>query len=123
MDGTRWNSQASWASSEDPCVWSGIVCNGTEVTSIELENNGLFNPTATSGGKAIPTEIVALTGLSNLNLATNLLAGSLPSELETLTALRTLNLRDNFFSNEAIPAQWQNLTNLEVLDLGTNDLR
>ncbi|MEQ9376180.1 MAG: FG-GAP-like repeat-containing protein [Imperialibacter sp.] len=67
----------------------------------------------------IPTSIGDLTALTNLNLGGNMLSGSLPTEIGTLTALVDFQLWDNQLSG-SLPTSIGNLTNLTYLDLAPN---
>ncbi len=59
--------------------------------------------------------------VTEINLGSNNLAGSIPSEIGNLTSLTNLNLEYNQLS-DSIPTEIGNLTNLEYLSLGGNQL-
>ncbi|MEQ8811194.1 MAG: FG-GAP-like repeat-containing protein, partial [Imperialibacter sp.] len=67
----------------------------------------------------IPTSIGDLTALTNLNLGGNFINGSLPTEIGNLTALVDLQLWNNQLSGQ-LPTSIGNLTNLTYLDLAPN---
>ena len=56
-----------------------------------------------------------------LRLVANGLSGEIPAELENLTNLQVLSLSTNTLSGE-IPAELGNLTNLQILSLSANEL-
>ena len=56
-----------------------------------------------------------------LRLVANGLSGEIPAELENLTNLQVLSLSTNTLSGE-IPAELENLTNLQILSLSANEL-
>ncbi|NQU80596.1 MAG: immunoglobulin domain-containing protein, partial [Bacteroidetes bacterium] len=69
----------------------------------------------------IPPEIGNLTNLTHLNFADNQLSGTIPVEIGNLTGLISLELRNNTISG-SIPAEISNLINLGVLWLQCNQL-
>ena len=66
-----------------------------------------------------PTEVGALTGLTNLALDTNAIS-SLPTELGALTSLKDLDLQSNAITS--LPTELGALTGLEGLGLWDNRL-
>ncbi len=94
-DGDNWRSP--WDLSESPLFWSGLE----------------FTPTVIDG-----KEIFLI---SELNLSSNRLSGSIPPEVENLKDLKSLNLSNNNLSG-TIPAELGNLTKLESLQLQRNQL-
>ena len=122
----NWINNNEWLASSNVCQWSGITCNGDNVTQIDLsyiklastlpdELSLLSDLQALSipGGEltgTIPTSYgERLTNLERLILERNNLGGSL-NELGALTKLNTLDISDNDFS--AIPTEFGLLTNL-----------
>ena len=59
--------------------------------------------------------------VTELDLNTNQLTGTIPSQLRNLSNLEVLHLGTNQLTG-TIPSQLRNLSNLEVLHLGTNQL-
>ena len=70
---------------------------------------------------SIPTELDQLTQLQMLNLHRNQLTGPIPTELGQLTQLQVLNLFTNQLTGP-IPTELGQLTQLQVLNLFTNQL-
>ena len=70
---------------------------------------------------SIPPEIGGLTALQFLNLAGNQLTGAIPTELASLTGLQSLGLSYNRLTGP-IPSEFGGLTALQSLDLGSNQL-
>ena len=70
---------------------------------------------------SIPTELDQLTQLQMLNLHRNQLTGPIPTELGQLTQLQVLNLYTNQLTGP-IPTELGQLTQLQVLNLFTNQL-
>ena len=68
-----------------------------------------------------PTELGALTNLTDLDLTSNQLIGSIPAELDKLTNLQKLHLAFNQLTG-AIPAELGALTSLQNLHLHDNQL-
>ena len=142
-NGPGWAHQDGWLSSNTPCSWYGVTCEGGHVQELYLDNNKL------SG--SIPPELGDLASLQELYLGVpyaipidplvhenaialgepaslpylypnaNHLSGAIPPQLGNLTSLRLLALTDNQLSG-AIPAQLGNLANLQMLALEYNQL-
>lgn len=68
----------------------------------------------------VPEYVFNETNIEELNLANNLLDGSLQSQVGHLQNLKVLNLSNNKFTG--VPAEVGQLKNLEVLDLSDNQL-
>lgn len=60
--------------------------------------------------------------ITEINLSSNNLSGTIPPELYTLTDLVSLNLGWNYLLGGSIPPEIGNLTNLSYLDLNANSL-
>ncbi|KAB2624071.1 phytosulfokine receptor 1-like [Pyrus ussuriensis x Pyrus communis] len=93
-----------WGSSfsSDCCKWEGITCNSSSSLGIGLNNS-------------IDTFRVV-----KLELPSKRLAGNLFASLGTLDQLRTLNLSHNLLMH-SLPTSLFHLSNLELLDLSSND--
>jgi hypothetical protein len=100
-----------WRDGTDPCRWSGVICNGTVVTSLDLRNYYLT---------ALPESIGGLAQLRTLKLAGNRLT-ALPESIGGLAQLDTLDLRGNYYL-AALPESIGGLTQLRTLDLRDNFL-
>ena len=102
----RWIEPLEWGYSDDPCVWSGVVCEDGMLTKLILINRDLTSE--------IPPEIGNLPNLRELDLGVNQLTGEIPREIGNLTNLEVLDLSSNQLTGE-IPPEIGNLTDLEVL--------
>ena len=89
--------------------------NLTELVQLDFSNNNLT--------QWLPTEVGRLTNLQKMTLDENALEGLLPSELGLLTALTTLSGENNTFSSTIPGASLSKLTDLNVLRLGSNQVR
>ncbi|CAI9101454.1 OLC1v1038784C1 [Oldenlandia corymbosa var. corymbosa] len=133
------NLPPSWKGS-DPCGsnWEGIVCNGTQVTSLMLAGQGI-------SGNSI-SDVTGLTHLQYLDLSNNVglratlppsisnlqnltilvlvgcsFFGPIPDSIGSLPNLIYISLNSNGFTGP-IPASIGNLANLSWLDLSDNKL-
>ncbi|XP_059312756.1 protein STRUBBELIG-RECEPTOR FAMILY 3-like isoform X2 [Lycium ferocissimum] len=104
-------SLPGWGVSADPCdgTWQGVVCNGTNILSIDLSNNHI--------GGTIPSNLPVT--LQNIFLSDNDITGSIPSSLSSLSQLSAMSLNGNQLTGE-IPDSFQGLSALVNLDLSSN---
>jgi len=107
--GAGWTNK--WTLTAPFSQWRGVTVANNRVTHLELRNNNLTG--------VLPAEINILTELQRLDLTGNQLSGALPTGINNLSKLDYLDLSYNQLSG-AIPAL-NNLTNLQVLDLGDNN--
>ena len=112
-NGPSWTNDSNWLATTSPCTWFGISCDGSNVVSISMPDNGL------SG--TLPVELGNLSALENLLLYSNALTGSIPTQLGNLSSLESLSLNNNALSG-AIPSELGNLSNLTTLYLSINQL-
>ncbi len=90
-NGTNWTNKTGWeninsltANDITSGLLYGVTIEGTNVTQINLQDNGLVG--------SIPVEIGNLTNLYYLLLYNNQLSGSIPVEIGNLTNLQQLIL-------------------------------
>ncbi|KAL0845195.1 hypothetical protein Bca101_018441 [Brassica carinata] len=132
---------SSWSNSStnDVCLWNGVVCNNfSRVVSLDLSGKNISSQILTSTifrlpflqiinlsdnnfSGPIPHDIFTTSSLSlrYLNLSNNNLSGSIPRGF--LPNLYTLDLSNNMFTGE-IYEDIGLFSNLEVLDIGGNVL-
>jgi len=117
--GANWKNNTGWLTTNTPCSWFGIICNGGQVSKIELGDDG--NNSDNNFGNNLTGIIpnLNLPNLIGLNLRFNALNGNIPnfSQLPNLTGLY---LGSNQLSGN-IP-DFGNLPNLTVLSLWNNQL-
>ncbi len=111
--GGRWEGVGGWLTTDVPCSWTGVTCNGGHVRELDLSARGLNG--------SIPAELGSLAKLRSLNLVFNQLSGTIPVQLANLSELEELFLAENQLSGD-IPAQLSKLSNLRVLNLASNQL-
>ncbi|KAG6475617.1 hypothetical protein ZIOFF_064845 [Zingiber officinale] len=129
---------SNWSPSEsNPCLWDGIACFQSEVTSINLHKFGLqgfltaticrlpyltiFNVSSNMISGSIPKDLAQCRSLEILDLSTNMLHGEIPQELCALSSLTKLFLSENYLFG-VIPSSIGNLTMLEELVIYSNNL-
>ncbi|CAI9097326.1 OLC1v1033720C1 [Oldenlandia corymbosa var. corymbosa] len=105
----------SWNDSVHFCKWVGVTCGHLHQRVTNLNLSSLGLV-----GSLSP-HVGNLTFLSGINLELNSFRGPIPSEIGNLFRLRHLNLTNNSFSGE-LPPQLSNCSNLVLLRLGWNSL-
>ncbi|KAL6583102.1 hypothetical protein OROMI_005180 [Orobanche minor] len=105
---TDWNQNLV-----NPCTWSKVLCNGSNVTTVMLSNMG-FSGT-------LSPKIGTLKTMNTLQLQGNGITGKIPQECGNLTSLTMLDLENNHLSGE-IPSSIGNLKSLTFLILNQNNL-
>jgi hypothetical protein len=111
--GNNWTDRANWFTDPNPCNWSGIGCNGVNISLIRLNENNL------SG--TLPVELANLTGLEEINVQDNLLGGAIPAGLFGITTLKIVILAHNNLGG-VIPDFTVPLPGLTRLALDSNGL-
>ncbi|XP_028795700.1 receptor-like protein EIX1 [Neltuma alba] len=107
---------STWKSEADCCEWSGVSCSNLTGHVIQL---ALFYKELRGN---IDSSLCDLRHLSHLNLDGNNFEGSkIPECIGSLGQLRELSISDASIGG-TIPRGLQNLSSLEYLDLGYNDL-
>lgn len=94
------------------CKWSGVSCQGANVSDIVL-----FNKRVTG---SLPQTIGNLLRLGKLSLAINLMRGTIPSTIGALTSLYSLSLTINKMEG-TIPTAIGYMTGLTYLGLSTGN--
>ncbi|MEN8217501.1 MAG: S8 family serine peptidase, partial [Pseudomonadota bacterium] len=90
--GAKWTNNAGWKTTNSPCSWYGVSCQGGNVTGLELGSNNLKG--------SISKKLSNLKKLGSLLLNDNKLSGEIPKSLMKLKKLTELDLNDNCFSTE-----------------------
>ncbi|EXB66163.1 LRR receptor-like serine/threonine-protein kinase EFR [Morus notabilis] len=131
------NPISTWAKTESPCNWTGVLCDkqGQRVVGLDLSGLGLSGTISPHIGNlsslhslnlqnnhftgAIPHEITKLFKLRVVNMSLNQIEGVLPPNISHCKELETLDLMENRITGK-IPEEFSKLTRLEVLKLGKN---
>jgi len=117
-NGDDWYKNTGWLTAESECTWFAIECDDLgRLTKIGASQNFIDN--GLSG--YLPPELKVFDVLRNIQLAYNMIGGSIPKELGKLKSLVTLDLEENTFS-QAIPDEIYSIKTLENLLLGGNFL-
>lgn len=110
--GDSWFDNTNWnGSAGTECTWFGVTCNATFDSVTEIDLSS-NNLVGT-----LPASLQDLTNLQNLSLKFNQLTGSIPPELGNLANLQYLYLRNNGLTG-SIPTEFVGLSSL--LDFGVS---
>lgn len=88
----------------------------TQETEVVTNKLDLSNKQLTK----LPSYVLNLNNLEELNVSSNQLTGALPAEIKNLKKLKILNLSNNLMTG--VPAEVGQLANLEILNLANNQL-
>jgi Leucine-rich repeat (LRR) protein len=111
------NKLVKWNQSADCCSWEGVTCHEGSVIGLDLTSESI------SGGLYDSSSLFSLQYLQSLDLAYNDFNSSqIPSQFDRLTNLSYLNLAKAGFAGQITSTQWEELLNLEILDLSYNSL-
>ncbi|CAA0825397.1 Leucine-rich receptor-like protein kinase family protein [Striga hermonthica] len=96
-----------------PSSWNGIICNGTNVAAVVLDDLGL--------SATVDLSVFAnLTMLAKLSISNNSISGRLPDNLGQFKSLEYLDISNNLFSSE-LPPDMGKLVHLKNLSLAGNN--
>jgi len=106
------NSSNLWNLDQPIATWEGVTLSDEGcVTHLNITDNGLTY---------LPPIIGILSDIESINLAENIITGTIPSTIGNLTNLKYLNLADNNI-NGPIPNEIATLPNLETLNIEKNN--
>ncbi len=121
--GDSWTDNYGWKS--PPLDADGFAMPGSESAwkgiTIGSDHVTQINLSSNNLSGSIPAELGALSGLNKLDLGANNLTGAIPPLLGNIGNLLTLSLANNLLTG-GIPAQLGNLSNLSTLNLARNKL-
>ncbi|KAM0042406.1 putative non-specific serine/threonine protein kinase [Helianthus debilis subsp. tardiflorus] len=112
---------SSWVGS-DCCSWNGVFCDAatSSVVGLHLRGNHAYEEVYYLEGDKVNEYLAELRNLKHLDLSGNNFQGSqIPKFIGSFKQLSYLNLSNAYF-NGIIPHHIGNLSNLKVLDLGSN---
>ncbi len=121
--GDSWTDNSGWKS--PPLDADGFAMPGSESAwkgiTIATDHVTQINLGSNNLSGSIPAELGSLSALSKLDLGGNRLTGYIPAQLGNIGNLLTLSLANNQLSG-GIPSQLGNLSNLSTLNLARNKL-
>lgn len=95
--GPAWPKRDGWGTSANGCTWYGVTCDADS----RVEKLGLSNNTVRCG--TLPTgPIVALTGLTHLDLSGNLINGTVSIPVAIMSNLNYLSVANNQLSGAVL---------------------
>ncbi|KAJ0900624.1 putative non-specific serine/threonine protein kinase [Helianthus annuus] len=112
---------SSWVGS-DCCSWKGVICDAatSSVVGLHLRGNHAYEEVYYLEGDGVNAYLAELRNLKHLDLSLNNFHGTqIPKFIGSFKQLSYLTLSHAGFSG-FIPHQIGNLSNLKVLDLGSN---
>lgn len=98
---------------------TSVVTDKVESVSEEVSPKTKLNLSG-QGLSKLPSYVLSVTFLEELDISNNNLAGALPAEIRFLKKLRILKADNNLMTG--VPAEIGQLENLQVLDLSNNRL-
>ncbi|KAM3684248.1 hypothetical protein ACJW31_11G029600 [Castanea mollissima] len=107
----------SWKMGTDCCGWDGVTCDTMtgHVIAVDLSCRRLRGPIHPN------TTLFSLHHLQRLNLAHNIIYGSISSKFGGFANMTHLNLTDCYFAGN-FPSEISHLSKLVSLDLSVNDV-
>eukprot|EP00735_Rhodelphis_limneticus_P015065 TRINITY_DN9215_c0_g1::TRINITY_DN9215_c0_g1_i1::g.13235::m.13235 TRINITY_DN9215_c0_g1::TRINITY_DN9215_c0_g1_i1::g.13235 ORF type:complete len:746 (+),score=59.66,sp/Q9SGP2/HSL1_ARATH/30.05/5e-44,sp/Q9SGP2/HSL1_ARATH/25.39/3e-13,sp/Q9SGP2/HSL1_ARATH/30.10/3e-12,sp/Q9SGP2/HSL1_ARATH/27.62/1e-10,LRR_1/PF00560.28/3.9e+02,LRR_1/PF00560.28/1.1,LRR_1/PF00560.28/44,LRR_1/PF00560.28/8.1,LRR_1/PF00560.28/0.012,LRR_1/PF00560.28/3.4,LRR_1/PF00560.28/25,LRR_1/PF00560.28/13,LRR_1/PF00560.28/0.0079,LRR_1/PF005 len=111
-NGDSWKISTNWLnSSVSPCDWFGVICNGSEVSQLDLSNNSL------SG--TLPVELFMLQSLTVTRLSHNSLTGTIPPIGSSIIEVDLSYNNFGGFDDDTIAGA----VGIEILNLAENSLK
>lgn len=86
----------------------------------QISNKSNFLNLSNQNLNKLPSNVLKMSNLEELNISNNKLTGALPGEIRNLKSLRILDA--SFNQMTGVPAEIGQLENLEILDLSNNKL-
>jgi hypothetical protein len=118
LAGTPHERALGWNASAPACAWTGVTCDASNATVVELRLPGVGLT-----GRLAPGTLGQLRNLQVISLRSNRLSGDVPGDLFSLPLLRSLYLQGNLLTGAVVPAEAGRLpATLEHLALSHNDL-
>jgi len=120
IDKDDWNGKTGWDFSSETPPFASAVDQWHGVTVVGSRVTEIDLDSDNLDG-TIPSELGDLSNLEFLDLEANRLSGTIPSELGDLSNLQRLDLDANSLSG-TLPSELGNLSNLQTLNLENNSL-
>ncbi|GAB2213568.1 hypothetical protein Drorol1_Dr00017878 [Drosera rotundifolia] len=103
------SAPSGW-SDQNPCEWTGVQCERSRVTAIDLAHKNV------SG--TLPQEMSSLSNLVQLSIQGNTISGPIPTF--KMSSLQRVYLDGNNFTSGVLSFFNEQLTNLQTLSIGDN---
>ena len=101
------------ASTNDPCLWTGVTCGNSSSSSSSLSMVVSLNLSSMNLTGTLSPELGRLQNLVTISLDCNNFTGPVPAEITTLSQLQYVNISNNNFS-DGLPANFSQLQLLQV---------
>ena len=115
-NGAAWTTRTNWVNGSSPIsAWYGVTFNNTTKRVTQI------NLPSNNLTGSVVSSIGNLTALTRVDFSNNDISGAIPTELLEIPVLAHLNLHNNNFEGE-LPAALSASTALTYLDLSLNEL-
>ena len=101
------------ASTNDPCLWTGVTCGNSSSSSSSLSMVVSLNLSSMNLTGTLSPELGRLKNLVTISVDCNNFTGPVPAEITTLSQLQYVNISNNNFS-DGLPANFSQLQLLQV---------
>ncbi|CUG88591.1 GP46-like surface antigen, putative [Bodo saltans] len=113
MNGPQWQTKWDLSDPDAPCTFSGVICDGSDVTIINLAQQGLSGQ--------LPAAIANLTKLIRFNVSLNSVTGTLPPDYAAWASISEFLVDSNSITG-ALPPEYSAWGRMSRFYCGRNNI-